>query len=268
MLTAIPAVTVGGARASCHHPQGNRLWATFLTEDREHLVRQLRTARVDTGDVLVEVGARLSSVYFPTTAVASIICMADDGASLEVGIAGCDGAIGIDSALGAEFSASRVVVHGAGSVCALPVGALLSQAAISSDLRRKLLRYAQGFYAAVAQTAVCNRHHSVEQRFCRWLLSSLERSNSNYRAASQELIANLLGVRRESITEVVGRLRREGVIATSRARMTPVNREALERRACRCGRMQAESAGTIRQARYATQRRCPPTVGAAPMLCR
>lgn len=218
----------------CHWAAMNKLWKLLPAATRERLEPHLTVERVDVGQVLIDSGAEISTAYFPATAVASLVCITSNGASAEVDLVGKDGMVGMDRLFGSPISASQALITREGTLVAVPSSALLEQVDSSPETRRVLLRYAHTSYARMAQAAVCSRHHSVEQRLCRWLLLYLDRTRSNDVRVSQDMIAQLLGVRRESVTEAAGRMRRDGIIDSARGRTTVLEADGLRRHACEC----------------------------------
>lgn len=186
------------------------------------------------GDALYESGGRLQHVYFPTTAIISLLYVMEDGASAEIAVVGNEGILGVSLFMGGETTPSRAVVQSAGFGYRLKSAVLKQEFALAGPVMRLLLRYTQALITQMAQTAVCNRHHSVEQQLCRWLLLSLDRLSSDELTMTQELIANMLGVRREGVTEAAGNLQRAGVIRYTRGRITVLDRPKLETAACEC----------------------------------
>jgi CRP-like cAMP-binding protein len=186
------------------------------------------------GEVVCEPGIPMRHVYFPTTCIVSLLYVMEDGASAEIAVVGNEGIVGISVFMGGETTTSRAVVQSAGHAYRLE-GQLLKDAFFrAGPMQLLLLRYTQALLTQMAQTAVCNRHHTVDQQLCRWLLLSLDRLSSNELAMTQELIANMLGVRREGVTEAAGNLQRAGLIHYSRGRITVLDRPGLEARVCEC----------------------------------
>jgi CRP-like cAMP-binding protein len=173
-------------------------------------------------------------VYFPTTSIVSLLYVMEDGASAEIAIVGNEGLVGIALFMGGETTPSRAVVQSAGHAYRLKSAVLKNEFERGGALQHLLLRYTQAMITQMAQTAVCNRHHSLEQQLCRWLLLSLDRLSSNVLTMTQELIANMLGVRREGVTEAAGTLQAEGLIHYSRGKITVLDRPKLEQRVCEC----------------------------------
>jgi len=215
-------------------PGTNRLLAVLPAADRERLAPELERVSMALGDVVYESGSRQDYVYFPTTAIVSLLYVMADGASAEIAVVGNDGMVGIALFMGGETTPSRAIVQSAGSAFRLSGQLLKREFARAGPMQHLLLHYTQALLTQMAQTAVCNRHHSVDQQLCRWLLLSLDRLPSNELAMTQELIANMLGVRREGVTEAAGELQRAGLIRYSRGHITVLDRPGLEARACEC----------------------------------
>jgi CRP-like cAMP-binding protein len=173
-------------------------------------------------------------VYFPTTAIVSLICVMDSGATTEIAIVGNEGVVGVSLFMGGESTTSRAVVQSAGLGYRLKANQVMEEFNRTGPVMYLLLRYTQALITQMAQTAVCNRHHSLDQQLCRWLLLSLDRLRSNQLVVTQELIANLLGVRREGVTEAAGRLHAAGLITYRRGHITVLDRAQLEHRSCEC----------------------------------
>ena len=186
------------------------------------------------GDVLYESGARLRHVYFPTTSIVSLLYVMEDGASAEIAVVGNEGILGISLFMGGNTTPSRAIVQSAGHAFRLAANLLKNEFERHGPTMHLLLRYTQALITQMAQTAVCNRHHSVDQQLCRWLLLSLDRLASNELSMTQELIANMLGVRREGVTEAAGNLQDAGLIRYHRGNITVVDRRGLETRSCEC----------------------------------
>ena len=192
---------------------------------------------MDLGDVLYESGAHLRYVYFPTTSIISLLYVMEDGASAEIAIVGNEGLLGISLFMGGNTTPSRAVVQSAGMAYRLKADLLKTEFARFGPTMHLFLRYTQALITQMAQTAVCNRHHSLDQQLCRWLLLSLDRLQTNDLSMTQELIANMLGVRREGVTEAAGKLQAAKLIRYSRGRITVLDRGGLEARTCECYRV-------------------------------
>ena len=215
-------------------PRQNQILDALPLAERERLFPQLKLVPMPLGMVLYEAGDSLNHIYFPTDSIVSLMYVLRDGASAEIAIVGNDGAIGLALFMGGETTTSRAIVQSAGSAFCLSVARLKEEFGHHGQMPRSLLRYTQALFTQMAQTAVCNRHHSVNQQLCRLLLLSLDRLTSNRLAMTQELIANMLGVRREGVTEAAGRLQKLGVITYSRGNIKVLDRPQLERLSCEC----------------------------------
>jgi CRP-like cAMP-binding protein len=217
-----------------HDPRSNHLLAALPAADFDRVKAHLKLVLLPLGEVLYESGSRQRAVYFPTTAIVSLLYTMADGASAEIAVVGNEGLIGVSLFMGGETTPSRAVVQSAGHSYRLPGKLLKEEFTRGAALQHLLLRYTQALLTQMAQTAVCNRHHSLDQQLCRWLLLSLDRLAGNELVMTQELIANMLGVRREGVTEAAGHLQRAGLIKYSRGRITVVDRPGLEARTCEC----------------------------------
>lgn len=215
-------------------PTQNHLLAALPAEDLERLRPRLELRPMPLGQVLYESGSQLRHVYFPTTAIVSLLYVMEDGSSAEIAIVGNEGVVGVALFMGGETTPSRGVVQSAGQAYRMAGKYLKEEFFRAGPLQRLLLRYTQALITQMSQTAVCNRHHSVEQQLCRWLLMSLDRLPSNELRMTQELIANMLGVRREGVTESAGKLQKLGLIKYNRGHITVLDRPELERQACEC----------------------------------
>jgi len=215
-------------------PETNRLLAVLPEDERERLFSHLEPVSMKLGQVVYESGSRQDYVYFPTTAIVSLLYVMEDGASAEIAVVGKEGIVGISLFMGGETTASRAVVQSAGAAFRLSGQLMKREFLRGGPMQHLFLRYTQALLTQMAQTAVCNRHHSVDQQLCRWLLLSLDRLPSNKLAMTQELIANMLGVRREGVTEAAGKLQSAGLIQYSRGQITVLDRPRLEARACEC----------------------------------
>jgi CRP-like cAMP-binding protein len=217
-----------------HFADQNRLLAALPTAEFDRLAPHLELVSMPLGEVLYESGGQLQHVYFPTTSIVSLLYVMRDGASAEIAVVGNEGILGISLFMGGETTPSRAVVQSAGHGYRLKARLLKQEFQRAGPVMDLLLRYTQALITQMAQTAVCNRHHSVEQQLCRWLLLSLDRLSTSELTMTQELIANMLGVRREGVTEAAGNLQRAGVIRYSRGRITVLDREQLEQDVCEC----------------------------------
>jgi len=216
------------------NPHQNHLLDALPKGDYERLASHLELVPMKLGDVLYEPGVKLRYVYFPTTSIVSLLYVMEDGASAEIAIVGNEGILGISLFMGGDTTPSRAVVQSAGHGFRLRADLLKNEFGRFGPAMHLLLRYTQALITQMAQTAVCNRHHSVDQQLCRWLLLSLDRLASNELSMTQELIANMLGVRREGVTEAAGQLQDAGLIRYQRGRITVLDRPRLEARACEC----------------------------------
>jgi CRP-like cAMP-binding protein len=222
------------AESARHTPHQNHLLDALPPGDYERLAGHLELIPMGLGDVLYESGDRLRYVYFPTTSIISLLYVMEDGASAEIAVVGNEGILGISLFMGGETTPSRAIVQSAGHAFRLRAALLKEEFARYGPTMHLLLRYTQALITQMAQTAVCNRHHSVDQQLCRWLLLSLDRLGSNELSMTQELIANMLGVRREGVTEAAGQLQDAGLIRYGRGRITVLDRPRLEKRSCEC----------------------------------
>ena len=215
-------------------PDQNRLLAALSPAERDRVYPHLRLVPMPLGKVLYESDDILRHVYFPIDSIVSLLYVLADGASAEISVVGNEGLIGIALFMGGETTPSRAIVQSAGHAYRLVGQQLKDEFHRDGQMQVLLLRYTQALITQMAQTAVCNRHHSVDQQLCRWLLLSLDRLSSNQLTMTQELIANMLGVRREGVTEAAGKLHKLGVIRYARGRITVLNRPRLEKLCCEC----------------------------------
>jgi CRP-like cAMP-binding protein len=215
-------------------PKGNHLLDALPEETYQGLLPSLERVQLPLGMVLYESGGAQGYVYFPTSSIVSLLYVLADGASAEIAVTGSEGLVGIALFMGGETTPSRAVVQSAGEGYRLRASVLKKEFEAGSALQHLLLRYTQALITQMAQTAVCNRHHSVDKQLCRWLLLSLDRLPSSELVMTQELIANMLGVRREGVTEAAGKLQAEGLIHYSRGHITVLDRPKLEARVCEC----------------------------------
>jgi CRP-like cAMP-binding protein len=220
--------------SAVHSPQQNRLLAALPATDLERLLPHLKLVPMPLGEVVYESGIVLRHVYFPTDSIVSLLYVMADGASAEIAVVGNEGVIGVSLFMGGETTPSRAVVQSAGHAYRLEGALLKEEFTRAGAMQHLLLRYTQALLTQMAQTAVCNRHHSLDQQLCRWLLLSLDRLPSNELVMTQELIANMLGVRREGVTEAAGHLQEAGLIKYSRGRITVIDRLGVEARTCEC----------------------------------
>jgi len=220
--------------SSPHSPSQNHLLAALPTADFERLAAHLELVPMPLGEILYEPGAEMQHAYFPTTAIVSLHYVMASGASAESAGVGNEGLVGISLFMGGDTTPSSAVVQTAGHGYRL-AGRLLKQEFVRGGLMQHLLlRYTQALITQMTQTAACNRHHSVQQQLCRWLLLTLDRLPSRELVMTQELVASMLGVRREGITEAAGNLQRAGIIRYRRGHIAVLERSGLETRACEC----------------------------------
>jgi CRP-like cAMP-binding protein len=224
-----------GSRTDAGHtPHQNHLLEALPADDFARLSLHLELIPMKLGDVLYEPGVRLRHVYFPTTSIVSLLYVMEDGASAEIAIVGNEGILGISLFMGGDTTPSRAVVQSAGHAYRLKAELLKNEFERFGSTMHLLLRYTQALITQMAQTAVCNRHHSIDQQLCRWLLLSLDRLATNELTMTQELIANMLGVRREGVTEAAGKLQNAGLIRYTRGRIKVLDRGGIEARSCEC----------------------------------
>ena len=219
---------------AAHSPRQNHLLAALSAGDFDRVSSRLKLVPLPLGEVLYESGRRQRAVYFPTTAIVSLLYLLADGTSAEIAVVGNEGLIGVSLFMGGETTPSRAVVQSAGYAYRLSGKLLKEEFMRGGAMQHLLLRYTQALLTQMAQTAVCNRHHSLDQQLCRWLLLSLDRLAGNELVMTQELIANMLGVRREGVTEAAGNLQDAGLIKYSRGHITVLDRIGLEARTCEC----------------------------------
>ena len=216
------------------NPRDNWLLAALARAEWDRWMPHLERVDLPLGKVLIAPGGDTTHVYFPTTAIVSLLYVMENGASAEIAVVGNEGLVGISLFMGGETTPSRAVVQSAGEGYRLRGAVLKGEFERGGVLQHLLLRYTQALITQMAQTAVCNRHHSVEQQLCRWLLLSLDRLRGNELVMTQELIANMLGVRREGVTQAAGKLQDAKVIEYSRGKITVLDRSKLEARVCEC----------------------------------
>jgi len=217
-----------------NNPKQNHLLGAIPEAEWDRFAPNLTPVVLRLGDVLYESGTDQPYVYFPTDAIVSLLYVMADGSSAEIAIVGNEGLVGIALFMGGGTTPSRAVVQSAGHGFRMKGKFIRDEFILTGPVHELFLRYTQALVTQMGQTAVCNRHHSVDQQLCRWLLMSLDRLSSNEVAMTQELIANMLGVRREGVTEAAGKLQRAGVIEYSRGRIRVLNRPQLESMACEC----------------------------------
>jgi CRP-like cAMP-binding protein len=215
-------------------PQQNHLLAGLPPKVMERLLPHLDLMELPLGKVLYESGDAMRYVYFPTDSIVSLLYVMENGASAEISVVGNEGLLGIALFMGGESTTSRAIVQSAGYAYKLSAQRLKEEFNRHGELQVLLLRYTQSLITQMAQTAVCNRHHSIDQQICRWLLLSMDRLPSNRLTMTQELIANMLGVRREGVTDAAGKLQAMGIIQYTRGQITVLNRPRLEELSCEC----------------------------------
>jgi len=215
-------------------PSQNHLLAALPREAFDRLLPELEPVAMPLGEVLCESGGQLQHVYFPTTAIISLHYIMENGASAEIASIGNEGVLGVSLFMGGNTTPSLASVHTGGHGYRLKARPMLEEFDRAGPMMRLMLRYTQALITQISQTAVCNRHHSVEQQLCRWLLLTLDRSPGNELTLTQELIASLLGVRREGITEAAGNLQRLCLISYRRGHITVLDRTGLEAHSCEC----------------------------------
>ncbi len=216
------------------YPRQNHILDALPDLERDRLFPHLELVEMSLGRVLYESGTALRHIYFPTDSIVSLLYVMRDGASAEIAVVGNEGAIGVSLFMGGETTPSRAIVQSAGHAYRLSRRRLKAEFDRHGEMLHILLRYTQSLLTQMAQTAVCNRHHSVDQQLCRWLLLSLDRLSTNRLNMTQELIANMLGVRREGVTEAAGKLQKLGVIRYRRGQITVLDRARLEQLSCEC----------------------------------
>jgi len=217
-----------------HSPNQNHLIAALPTDEFEPLAEQLELVPMPLGQMLYEPGGQLQHAYFPTSCIVSLHYVTESGASAETAGVGSEGVVGVSLFMGGDTTSSSAVVQTAGHAYRLERHKLLHEFNRAGLLQRLLLRYTQALLTQMAQTAVCNRHHTLEQQLCRWLLLTLDRLPTNELIMTQELVASMLGVRREGVTEAAGNLQRAGCISYRRGHIAVLDRSGLEARACEC----------------------------------
>jgi CRP-like cAMP-binding protein len=215
-------------------PRNNFLLAALPEPEWRRWQRLLEKVEMPLGEVLYESGATLTHVYFPTTSIVSLLYVMENGASAEIAVVGNEGLVGVALFMGGESTPSRAVVQSAGHGFRLKAQWMKDEFNRAGPVLHLLLRYTQALITQMSQTAVCNRHHSLDQQLCRWLLLSLDRLQGNELVMTQELISNMLGVRREGVTEAANKLQQAGLISYARGRITVLDRAGLEKRTCEC----------------------------------
>ena len=216
------------------HQSSNHLLVALPPVDWQRWKPQLELISLKLGQVLHESNGKMHYVYFPVNAIVSLLFVLENGSSTEIAVVGNEGIVGISLFMGGETTPSRAVVQSAGSCLRVKASFLKSEFDRSVPVMHLLLRYTQALLTQMTQTAVCNRHHTLDQQLCRWLLLSLDRLSGNHLVMTQELIANMLGVRREGVTEAAGRLQKAGLISYARGKIEILDRKGLEKRSCEC----------------------------------
>lgn len=220
--------------ASSQYPRKNHLLDALTKFDLSRFSNDLELIDMPLGQVLYESGEKLKYVYFPTTSIISLLYVMENGSSAEIAVVGNEGILGISLFMGGETTPSRAVIQSAGFGYRLKAQLLKDEFNRSGSTMHLLLRYTKALITQMSQTAVCNRHHSIDQQFARWLLLSLDRLESDELIMTQELIANMLGVRREGVTEAAGKLQKLGLIKYSRGKINVIDRPGVENRSCEC----------------------------------
>jgi CRP-like cAMP-binding protein len=220
--------------SSPHTPTQNHVLAALPAADYARLLPDLEEVPMPLGWAVYESGGHMGYLYFPTTSLVSLLYVMEDGAPAEIAITGNEGLVGISLFMGGESTTSRAVVQSAGNGYRLSANVAKKEFAAGGHLQHLALRYTQALITQMAQTAVCNRHHALEQQLCRWLLLSLDRLQGNELVMTQELIANMLGVRREGVTEAASKLQADGLIQYRRGHIKVLDRAKLEQRVCEC----------------------------------
>jgi CRP-like cAMP-binding protein len=215
-------------------PEQNQLLAALPMEAHQRIIPHLELVELLLGNVVCESGESSRQVFFPTNSIVSLLYVMENGASAEISVVGNEGIVGIAAFMGGESTTSRAIVQSAGYAYRLAGQRLKDEFNRHEALQVLMLRYTQALITQMAQTAVCNRHHTIDQQLCRWLLLSLDRLRSNELTMTQELIANMLGVRREGVTDAAGKLQRLGVINYRRGRIEVLDRARLETLSCEC----------------------------------
>jgi len=231
---AISILNRSSVISNATHARLNQLLAALPKKEFERWEPELERVELKLGQVLFESGANVTHVYFPTTAIVSLLYVLQDGASAEIAVVGREGIVGISLFMGGGSTPSRAVVQSAGLGIRLRAAAFQTEFSRVGAILHLMLRYTQALITQMAQTAVCNRHHTLDQQLCRWLLLSLDRLTGTQLDMTQELIANMLGVRREGVTEAALKLQKAGLIKYTRGHITILDRDGLEKRTCEC----------------------------------
>ena len=220
--------------SNLHEPKKNHLLAALHAADYARLLPDLKLITLPLGESVYEAGVAMQYVYFPTTCMISLLYVMANGDSAEIAVIGNDGLVGVSVFMGGEGMSSRAVVQNAGECYRVKAKVMQREFARGGSLQFLALRFTQALIAQMVQTGACNRHHTLEQQLCRWLLLTLDRLPGNEVSMTQQLIGNMLGVRRAGVTEATGNLEKNGLIRYSGGRITVLNRAKLEKRACEC----------------------------------
>ena len=212
----------------------NQLLGVLPNDEWQRWMHDMDVVELSLGQVLYESGGTMQHVYFPISSIVSLLYVLENGASTEIAVVGFEGMVGISLFMGGDTTPSRAVVQSAGKSFRIPAHRIKDEFSRSAPVAHVLLRYTQALITQMTQTAVCNRHHTLERQLCRWLLLSLDRLHGNELIMTQELMANMLGVRREGVTEAAGRLQKTGLIQYARGRITVLDRAGLEAHSCEC----------------------------------
>jgi len=234
-------------------PTENHLLRALCGDERSRLILKLQSAALSLGQVLHHPGERIEYVYFPTNSVVSLVATMQNGSTAEIGLVGNDGVVGIELFLGGETTTNRATVQVAGEALRIPAKVFQDEVTHGSPMKRILLRYTQSLFIQISQIAVCNRLHSVEQRLCRWLLMCHDRADRPELLMTQELIANVLGGRRESVTVAAGHLQDAGLIHYKRGHIVILNRRGLEYSTCECYRVVREETSRLFRSKQGSQ---------------
>jgi CRP-like cAMP-binding protein len=215
-------------------PRQNQLLATLSEVELKRLLPRLEEVEMPLGHVVYESGRTLSHIYFPSTCIVSLMYVLESGASAEIAVVGNEGVVGVSLFMGGETTPNRAVVQSAGAAFRLPAALIQEEFRRGGTMQHLMLRYTQSLLTQMAQTGVCNRHHSLDQQLCRWLLLSIDRLPADEITTTQELISSMLGVRREGVTEAAGKLQKAGIISYRRGHIKVLDRPALEKLSCEC----------------------------------
>jgi CRP-like cAMP-binding protein len=215
-------------------PRQNWLLSALADSEWQRIAAHLEPVDLRLGQMLFDSGGKPSHVYFPTTAIVSLLYVMENGASAEIAVVGNEGLVGISLFMGGQSTSSQAVVQAAGGGFRLPAAVLMEEFNRGGPVLHLLLRYTQALITQMAQTSVCNRHHALDQQMCRWLLLTLDRLHSSELVMTQELLSNILGVRRASISDAAGQLQKDGLIRYERGHISVLDRVAIERRSCEC----------------------------------